>query len=88
LGVRLTPREAGADLEREEKSPKTVVIPIQRHSRPGDRRPSQNRASQGHSSQGRSNESRSSKSGSSQNRSPKTHPGGSFAPRGRRFGGR
>ena len=41
LGVRLTPREAGADLEREEKSPKTVVIPIQRHSRPGDKRPSQ-----------------------------------------------
>ena len=35
LGVRLTPREAGADLEREEKSPKTVVIPIQRHKHPG-----------------------------------------------------
>ncbi len=83
LGVRLTPREAGADLEREEKSPKTVVIPIQRHTRPNDKRPSQ-----GHSSQGRSNESRSSKSGSSQSRSTKTHPGGSFAPRGRRFGGR
>jgi len=82
LGVRLTPREAGADLEREEKSPKTVVIPIQRHNRTGQK------ISQGHSVQGRSNESRSSKSGSSQNRSAKTHPGGSFAPRGRRFGGR
>jgi hypothetical protein len=70
-------------LEREEKSPKTVVIPIQRHDRSGDKR-----SSQGHSSQGRSNESRSSKSGSSQSRSSKTHPGGSFAPRGRRFGGR
>ena len=33
LGVRLTPREAGMDLEREEKS-KTVVIPIQRHQKP------------------------------------------------------
>jgi hypothetical protein len=54
-----------------------VVIPIQRHSRPGDKRPSQ-RPGQGHSSQGRSSE----------NRSAKTHPGGSFAPRGRRFGGR
>jgi ATP-dependent RNA helicase RhlE len=78
LGVRLTPREAGADLEREEKSPKTVVIPIQRHSRPSQSRPSQ----------GRPNENRSSKSSSSQSRSAKTHPGGSFAPRGRRFGGR
>jgi hypothetical protein len=78
----LTPREAGADLEREEKSPKTVVIPIQRHSRPGDKRFSQP------PSQRRSNENRSSKSGSSQSRSTKTHPGGSFAPRGRRFGGR
>ncbi len=87
LGVRLTPREAGADLEREEKSPKTVVIPIQRHSRPGDKRFSQ-QPSQSRPSQGRSNESRSSKSGSSQSRSTKTHPGGSFAPRGRRFGGR
>jgi hypothetical protein len=83
LGVRLTPREAGADLEREEKSPKTVVIPIQRHNRPGAKRPSQSRPSQG-----RPNESRSSKSSSSQSRSTKTHPGGSFAPRGRRFGGR
>ncbi len=52
LGVRLTPREAGMDLEREEKSSlKTVVIPIQRHQQ--------------------------------------KHPGGSFAPRGRRrFGSR
>src|SRR6185295_8233326 len=83
LGVRLTPREAGADLEREEKSPNTVVIPIQRHSRQGDKPPGQ-----GHSSQARSNDIRSSKSGSSQSRSAKTHPGGSFAPRGRRFGGR
>ena len=52
LGVRLTPREAGMDLEREEKSAqKTVVIPIHRHQQ--------------------------------------KHPGGSFAPRGRRrFGSR
>ena len=83
LGVRLTPREAGNDLEREEKSPKTVVIPIQRHNRPGGER-----SNQGRPSQGRSNEARSSKSGSSQSRSAKNHPGGSFAPRGRRFGGR
>jgi ATP-dependent RNA helicase RhlE len=49
LGVRLTPRETGADLQREEKSSlKTVVIPIQRNK----------------------------------------HPGGSYAPRGRRFGTR
>jgi ATP-dependent RNA helicase RhlE len=87
LGVRLTSREAGADLQREEKSPKTVVIPIQRHSGPGDKRFSQ-QPSQSRPSQGRSNESRSTKSGSSQSRSAKTHPGGSFAPRGRRFGGR
>jgi len=54
LGVRLTPREAGMDLEREEKS-KTVVIPIQRHQKPSGQK----------------------------------HPGGSFAPRGRRrFGSR
>ena len=54
LGVRLTPREAGIDLEREEKS-KTVVIPIQRHQKPAGQK----------------------------------HPGGSFAPRGRRrFGSR
>jgi len=56
LGVRLTPREAGMDLEREEKSAhKTVVIPIQRHQKPSGQK----------------------------------HPGGSFAPRGRRrFGSR
>lgn len=37
LGVRLTLREAGADLAREEKSPasKTVVIPIKRHQQRG-----------------------------------------------------
>jgi len=88
LGVRLTPREAGAELEREEKMPKNVVIPIQRHSRPSGQRSSQSRPSQGYSNQDRSNESRSSNNGSGQRRSTKTHPGGSFAPRGRRFGGR
>lgn len=37
LGVRLTARQVGADLAREEKAPvsKTVVIPIQRHQKHG-----------------------------------------------------
>ena len=51
LGVRLTPREAGADLEREEKSSlKTVVIPIQRHQKPaGQKHPGGSFAPRGRS---------------------------------------